>query len=344
MEGYICRQPGRSLPDLLGSGDLTRASYRVTLDSKARHLHTPPNKHVVPTMPPRPSTPSPCADALGLRLPRTPKTTKQQQRGSIIRRPYHPRQRCSIDSIKRGLGLEDGKYREFYTIMERIITRRGWIGNTFRSISEKETVYSELSTLVLASQDTNDRFPAVVERMRTPTGQAAFQGLVCKICTNFRRRSKQQIPHRHDVPVPNARDLDATAPSRDDSAECNGKNKQSPPAAEIWQGMVSITRKDGELKALCRPCELARGWSKGLDYNSAGIDDLDFERFISILEGDHGFNRNSDSLTWEESPKKRFKQPSTIDNDRQWKAVIAHMIRQGHALNFLMVTRDDVGG
>ena len=64
----------------------------------------------------------------------------------------HYRRRYNlIDSIKRGLSLIERTYREFYTLVERAIARQGWISNTFRSISEKETVYKELAIVVLAN-------------------------------------------------------------------------------------------------------------------------------------------------------------------------------------------------
>ena len=61
--------------------------------------------------------------------------------------------------------------------------------------------------------------------------------------------------------------------------------------------MVSITRKDGKFKALCRLCELSRGWPSSIACGRTSINDLDFKRFITILEGAYVFDRKSDCLS-----------------------------------------------
>ena len=79
----------------------------------------------------------------------------------------------------------------------------------------------------------------------------------------------------------------------------------------------------------------------GIDRGHRNVDDLDFERFISILEGDHRLDRWLDWLGWEEGLVTSLQQHS-IDKDRQWKAVLAHMLRQGHGVIFIIGSRSNV--
>jgi len=107
--------------------------------------------------------------------------------------------------------------------------------------------------------------------------------------------------------------------------------------------MFSITRKDGTFRALCRPCELTRGWPHGSACERPTIDDLDFERFMSIIESEHAFDRKSDSLGWRGEGSGSSEEQSMIDNDRQWKTVMAHLVRQGKPLKFMIVENGRCG-
>ncbi|KAK5109367.1 hypothetical protein LTR85_002865 [Meristemomyces frigidus] len=256
-----------------------------------------------------------------------------------------PRQQYSIDGIKRSLGLADQMYREFYTLMEREMTRRGWIGHTFRSIAEKETVQRELSTLVLANRDHCERFPATAASMQSAAGQAAFQGLVYKIGSNFRRRTKQQALQGHQAPDLDS-DVSETRQTRVYAGVQQGEQVLRPASAtsgagaeDKWQHLVSIIREDGHRKAVGRVCEFTRGWPRGRTRGGLSVDDLDFGRFLSILEDGYAFSRTNNTLCWEDSMATPSQQPESIDNDREWKAVIAHLMLEGQPLNFVVKAR-----
>ena len=58
-------------------------------------------------------------------------------------RKARPRQ--SNGGIIRGLSLDAASYGDFYTSVEQLVAQRGWIGNTFRTISEKRSVHNALT-------------------------------------------------------------------------------------------------------------------------------------------------------------------------------------------------------
>ncbi|KAK5132761.1 hypothetical protein LTR08_008646 [Meristemomyces frigidus] len=208
------------------------------------------------------------------------------------------------------------------------MTARGWIANTYRSISAKEEVHLELWTLVIAPHGISERFVPTVVRMRTSEGHTAFQRLVYKISSNFRRRTKQH-----------PREAAAAAPAQT-AGDMLSPRLAATPQSLPSDSMVSVTRKNGEFKALCRPGELARGWHNGAASSYIAIDDLDFERFLMILEDDHAFDRQVDRLGWKGGyTELASRQTSTIDNERQWKAVIADLLQGGLALNFVVLER-----
>jgi len=253
--------------------------------------------------------------------------------------------RNTNESIRRRLGLDSESYHEFYAYVESVIIQRGLLGTRFRSISAK-TTQKDLSTIISTSSVTQDRFPYTADMMRTEAGQDSFKKLVCKISTNFRRRIRVRTrAEEQERPSSDGTDNqgneviivggEANVRDREDVGSV-GHGGGTASLLNPWQGMISVIRKDGTFKALCRPCELRSDWPKGMASSTTTIDDMDWERFVSILAMDHAFDRNTDCLAWDDGKPGKH---SVIDNERQWKAVLAHKMARRDILNFSIIPR-----
>lgn len=197
--------------------------------------------------------------------------------------------------------------------------------------------------------DTRQRFPATTDTVRTANGQAALGRLVYKICSNFRRRTKQQQSLSTDGTSPTSSDgtghlLEPPGAFWRCLQDSHSKNHHPSGdillGASIGQSMLSVTRSDGRLKILCRLCEVARGWPDTVLGECNSVDDLDFERLLDILESDHGFRRGKDQLGWTENATEKGEMPRLIENARQWKAVLSHMLQRASPLVFTILDDD----
>lgn len=253
-----------------------------------------------------------------------------------------PQRDSSINNINRSLCLQTDTYLAFYAAIELIMTEKGWIGKGFCSTLEKERVCQELCSIVRKNEALLQRFPTAIQSMASATWQSAFHRLVYKISSNYRRRKKRTTITRQELSSHSPSFTPARNPSYTPTAQMPNVCSPRPPGSSHypngWPGMMSIVPEKGSIKPLCRPCELARGWPNLSANHPLTVDDLDFDAFLSILESDHNFDRTVCRLGWENgSGHAPSHQPTTIDNDRQWRAVIAHMMQLGQALNFVIL-------
>ena len=209
---------------------------------------------------------------------------------------------------------------------------KGFIGKTFRSTSERNAVQNEISAVFLKSDAARHKFARTAERIQEDEGQESFRRLVYKISTNFRRRRRQ--PARKDTRRPVGAVLDENIGAGPRLGEKSSSSERSILIDD--RGIMTIVRKDGAFKALCRPCELTRGWPEGGSRKPSTVDDLQWDVFLAILEADHAFDRKTDCLGFRGGHETQY---ATIDNDRQWKAVIAYKMVHGQPLNFAVVPR-----
>ena len=243
----------------------------------------------------------------------------------------------SNDSIIHELGLTEQTYRDFYIFVEQLVTQSGWIGNTFKSPSARDPVIKGM-TAQLKQPGMLKQFSGTVDRLRTAAGQQAFLTIVYRICANYRRR-KRLVAHRaQTTPPQDASNLHVEGTASTDGTVEKDRSAQSmsvrqPQGGEgWWKDMISVIATDGALKPLCRPCELV------VKHGQHGIiDELDYNQFVRILKAEHGYVSGLHRLTWDVGSAQSSIRPSTIDNARQWKAVIARMSNRGQELTFRLL-------
>ena len=252
----------------------------------------------------------------------------------------------TTDALMKTLRLEEAEYKTFYSAVERIITRKGWIRNTFRSIAEKDTTRGEVLRLLLNDDDTANRFPRTISCLGTQPGQDAFGILVTKICSNFRRRERQ----RGCTSRPNSA-IDISTASADKTPSISDHTLgghtleyrvTDSARVEWWDEMVEIVRLDGSTRPLCRICDLVDGWPNRQRNTQTVIEHLDFERFKQLMHFDHNFKASEDIITWVRDVSRPADTQSVIENARQWKAVMARMVRHERPIEFTIARVNDI--
>lgn len=203
-------------------------------------------------------------------------------------------------NIKSGLGLTDTTYRSFYTAVEKEVIAKGWTGRSFRSISDKELAQKEMAQLVVANRSNIDRFPETMEHMRTSEGQNSFGCLVYKIRSNYWRRSRKQRSRIAEA-CSDGDDVHtaSTASEGNSPTHLQDISSAATPAPQDRVGdlrhiAVWVLEGEGAMKAACRLGDLEDKAGVVADHELLSIDDLDFERFCSIMADDHGFERGRD--------------------------------------------------
>lgn len=111
---------------------------------------------------------------------------------------------------------------------------------------------------------------------------------------------------------------------------------------DLDQFLLLAARPNGAVKALCRLSELAPTWPGIRMGDGISVDELDFERFVSILEVDHAYVHGVDWLEWRDKAADEDVGVVVVKNARQWKAVVAHGLKRLQSMLFRIV-REDVG-
>lgn len=244
-------------------------------------------------------------------------------------------------SIQHDLGLSNkDQYEDFYTLVSRIIQSQGFRNATFLGRLAKMKATKDILNAVTTNEAAARKFRDTVARLETALGQDAFQKMVYRICANARRRE------RHHLSQGTQKDGESAIHSRAEIPKRGGKDHTVIGAVSVdsvfdstWETMVSITRKDGTHSAVSRLCELLRGYPWTRYSSSTRINDLDMEKFIEILESEHGFDRDIDCLAFDHQA---LNSRSIIGNQRQWLAVISDNLIKSEWLKFFVVPRPDL--
>ena len=111
----------------------------------------------------------------------------------------------------------------------------------------------------------------------------------------------------------------------------------SPPLSPSrdWQRMISISdERGGEFKAIGRLSDIVYWREECSPQHQPCADELDFGKFMALLKADCGFDSDIHCVAWESDGRR-----SSIDNGRQWKAVVAHFLTNELQFNFIVCAR-----
>lgn len=247
-----------------------------------------------------------------------------------------------LQSIKAALKLNDTEYKDFSAHVETLLYAKGIVDLKLSSAAQRHNMQARIAKMLAESGSARLQFGETTDLISSEAGQRAFRLMIYKIRSNHRRR--QQALRANEDP---SQDMDSRSqhhgiPSHTGSSGRPGTttlmthdNDGPVPTDtdELRLNMMSIYRPGNQLKAVCRPSDVLHSGNDACDINN-----LSFRLFLNILQADHDFTPQLEYLTWEST---NGMDNGSIDNERQWKAVIADQLAEGRSIMFVVARNGD---
>lgn len=226
----------------------------------------------------------------------------------------------SVEDVRSGLGIEAGVYSQIYTAIEAQLQSMNMLGAKVNTITNKANVVTICAHIV-------SLFPNIFHNIPPTRRDHCLAMIVRKCCYNTRRREK------------NLKDTSISKHAEHDIAQ--GKAVEQPPPIEpkhitVWTqtyeypttrlcigARAFVTTRNTYVKpSICRAWDLA---SATTPKEHIRVDDLDFDRFLSVLREDINYDTQSDIIQYNCAGEC----PLHIWNERSWKTALEEMLTKG---------------
>ena len=208
----------------------------------------------------------------------------------------------SVRRMCTGLDIDQKLYREIYAALDTEVRRCGAIRDKINNITTKQSLQPAFDIVY-------KQFPEVFEGVDCAWREECLTHWAQK-CNNNRKRRKTT---REEPLVVVA------------SGE-QAKRQRSALSPPVFSNItVCVRRKGHNTMTMCRPQDLVLASNRGP--TNIEIDDVQFDRFISVLVEDIQFDKATERILYKPGGGKALE----ITNERSWRGALLEMYSSGQA-------------